>query len=487
MSNTKHYIWSAIGKFGTEILSFLGNILIARILMPEDYGLIAILALFINLSINLSDAGLNDALIRKKECDKKDIGTIATYNMAMAAIIYCIMFSSAPFLADFFDKEELTNITRILAIGIILKAFTLSGFVQLTKYLKFKHIAIINICCSTISIVTTYTIALLGFRYWALVFQPISIALSNILLLIIIAKWKPYFCFHWNRFKQMFVFSSNLLFSYIISTFGNNIYGFIIGKFYIPMELGYYNQAHKMQTVPTMGLNNIILTTSYPIIAKEQDDTKKRQIYISLFKNYNFITTWIVFSFICIADITFYLLFGSKWMPASPLFQIFILIALTYPLMTINANIIKIQGKSNIYRNLSVIRTLLQITALSICAPISIPAIVWGQVVASFLSASIDMYFCGRTINFSMQTQYKIWMKIIWKPLLSFILSGVLSICITNDIILHSILWFSFYTAFLVALFELTIDYNYKRLKSKLIHKLNYKYETYRKNKIIQG
>ena len=253
------------------------------------------------------------------------------------------------------------------------------------------------------------------------------------------------------------------------------------------MELGYYNQAHKMQTVPTMGLNNIILTTSYPIIAKEQDDTKKRQIYISLFKNYNFITTWIVFSFICIADITFYLLFGSKWMPASPLFQIFILIALTYPLMTINANIIKIQGKSNIYRNLSVIRTLLQITALSICAPISIPAIVWGQVVASFLSASIDMYFCGRTINFSMQTQYKIWMKIIWKPLLSFILSGVLSICITNDIILHSILWFSFYTAFLVALFELTIDYNYKRLKSKLIHKLNYKYETYRKNKIIQG
>ena len=183
MSNAKHYIWSAIGKFGTEIIGFVGNVLVARILMPEDYGLVAMVSIFITLCMNFTDAGFNDGLIRKRDCDKYDIGTVATYNITVAIILYAVMYLLAPFIAHFFGKNELVEVTRVLAIGVILKAFTLSGFVQLSKSLRFKTITIINISCSILAIVVVYFMALNGFKYWALVLQPIVIAVLNILFL----------------------------------------------------------------------------------------------------------------------------------------------------------------------------------------------------------------------------------------------------------------------------------------------------------------
>lgn len=430
MSNKKYYLWSAVGKFGTEVLSFLGNVLIARVLMPEDYGIVAMLSIFLYLSMNLSDAGFNDGLIRKKDCDMKDIGTIATYNMFASFVIYILMFCSAPYIAKYLGHQELEIIMRVIAISIILRSFTLSGFVQLNIKLDFKKSSIINICSSVCSILTVYIMALYGLRYWALVFQPISVAIYNILFLFLIARWRPYFCFYKDRFKELFAFSSNLLLSYIVGTIGNNMYGFIIGRFYQPASLGFYNQAHKMQLVPTQGINNVILTTSYPIIAKETDVDKRKKMYISLYKEYNFIMTFIVFLFISISDLVFLLVLGERWLPSSSLFSVFMLTSLAYPIMTINANIIKTQGFSNIYRNLSFLRTFLQITSLIICAQYSISLIVWGQFIVAFISVSFDMYFCGRKISFTILDQYKSWIKIVIVPFLSFVIAKFCSMYI---------------------------------------------------------
>lgn len=450
MSNSKHYIWSAVGKFGTEILGFVGNVLIARALSPDDYGLIATLAIVTALAMNFSDAGFNDCLIRKRDSDKYDFGTVATYNIVVSTFIYALLFIFAPQIADFFHREELIGITRVLGLSIILKAFTLSGFVQLNKNLKFKQSSIIALLCSACSIGITYTMALCGMGYWALALQPVVVAMSNIVFLTIIAHWRPYFCFKWQRFKEMFAYSSNLLISYIITNIGNNIYSVIIGRFFKTSDLGYYNQAHKMQTVPTNGINAVMLTTSYPIIAKEADEKTRYDLYVNLFRKFNFIMTFLVFFLITASDLVFYLLLGEKWMPSSPLFQIFMLIGLSYPLMTINQNAIKIQGKSNIYRNLALLRTGLQIVALCICAPISLKAIVIGQVVASFVSVSFDMYFCGRTIGFTIGKQYKLWLSIIWEPLVVFIICLVISGFIDNMLLSRAIATVSFVLIFII-------------------------------------
>ena len=225
----------------------------------------------------------------------------------------------------------------------------------------------------------------------------------------------------------MFAYSSNLLVSYITSHIGDNIYSVIIGKFYKTSELGYYNQAHKMQTVPTYGLNNIVLTTSYPIIAKEKDERRRYELYVNLFRQFNFIQSFLVFFLITASNFVFHLLLGEKWMPSSPLFQLFMLIGLCYPLKTINSNIVKIQGKSDVYRNLTFLRTGLQIVALSICAFISLKAIVIGQVVAAFVSVSFDMFFCGKVIGFCIDKQYKNWLSIVWKPALAFFICKLMA------------------------------------------------------------
>ena len=470
MSNAKHYIWSAIGKFGTEIIGFVGNVLVARILMPEDYGLVAMVSIFVTLCMNFTDAGFNDGLIRKRDCDKYDIGTVATYNITVAIILYAVMYLLAPFIAHFFGKNELVEVTRVLAIGVILKAFTLSGFVQLNKSLRFKTITIINISCSILALGVVYIMALNGFKYWALVLQPIVIAVLNIISLFILARWKPYFCFKWSRFKEMFSFSSNLLVSYVITTIGNNIYGFIIGKFYSAGDLGYYNQAQKMQTVPTQGINNVVLTTSYPIIAKESDPKKRYELYLSLFKRYNFIMSFLVFLLIGMSDFVFYVIFSEKWLPSAPLFSIFILLALAYPMMTINANIVKIQGKSNIYRNLAFLRSGLQIIALIICSQFSLKTIIVGQVIAAFISVSVDMYFCGRTIGFTITKQYVEWLKILWKPLIAFMVCSYVLSIVNVTIILSALIYIVLYLCVFVFICEISKDRVYKELK-QIIYK----------------
>lgn len=477
MSNSKHYIWSAVGKFGTEILGFVGNVLIARALSPDDYGLIATLSIVTALAMNFSDAGFNDCLIRKRDSDKYDFGTVATYNIAVSTFIYALLFVFAPQIARFFHRQELVGISRILGLSIILKAFTLSGFVQLNKNLKFKQSSIIALLCSVCSIVITYTMALCGMGYWALALQPVVVAVSNIVFLTIIAHWRPYFCFKWQRFKEMFAYSSNLLISYIVSNIGNNIYSVIIGRFFKTSDLGYYNQAHKMQTVPTNGINAVMLTTSYPIIAKEADEKRRYDLYVSLFRKFNFIMTFLVFFLIIASDLVFYLLLGEKWMPSSPLFQIFMLIGLTYPVMTINSNLVKIQGKSNIYRNLAFLRTGLQIAALCICAPISLKAIVIGQVAASFVGVSFDMYFCGRIIGFTIGKQFKLWLSIVWKPLVVFVACFAASWYIDNMLLSGLIATASFVLLFIllcVMTKDASLLYFFDNAKSMLKSKKNH-------------
>lgn len=230
MSNRKHYIWSAADKFGTQIINFVSNVLIARILSPDDYGLVAMLAIFTALVMTLSDAGFNDGLIRKSNCEKKDFGTIATYNISVALLMFVVMYIAAPNIANFFGRSELTNIARVLAVGFVLKAVTLTGFVQLIKKLNFRQLTFINISCSLLSFLIVYFMALAGFGYWALALQPVVIAMLNLVLLVVIGKWKPYFCFCKDRFKELFAYSSNLLLSYIVTRIGENIYSIIIGK-----------------------------------------------------------------------------------------------------------------------------------------------------------------------------------------------------------------------------------------------------------------
>ena len=469
MSNIKHYIWSSVGTFGIEILGFIGNILIAHILCPDDYGLVAMLAIITQLALSFTSAGFNDYLIKERDSDNKDFGTVATYNICIGSFMYIIIFLCSPLIADFYNEPRLVLVARVLAFSIVLKSLTMTGFVRLTKELRFKTNTTINLLCSVGSIMVTYTMALCGMGYWALAIQPLVIAAFNLFFLLTIGHWRPYFCFDRIRFKEMFAFSSNLLLSYIITTIGTNAYSIIIGKYYSATSLGYYNQAHKMQIVPTKGINGVMLSTSYPIIAKEKDANKRYTMYVELFKRFNFIQTLLVAVLIGIGEAFFYILLGNKWMPSVPLFHLFMIIALTFPLVTINNNIVKMQSRSDIYRNLSIVQNALVIIALIVSAPFSITWIIIGQIIANFIGALFYMHYCGRTIEFTLSKQIKIWRQIAWKPAVALLIAGTIVQLLHLDIIISACIRVVCLIVVFIAICELTSDKTYQYFKQHLI------------------
>lgn len=462
------YIWSAIDRFGTQIILFIGNILIARILGPDDYGLIAMLSIFMAIAFNLTDSGFSDCLIQKKEADKLDFGTVMIFNLFVAFSLYIIIYIIAPYIADYFDRNELIQIARIFGLSILLNGFTLTAFTQLRKELKFKMLAKIGLIGNVLMIVVAYVMAYLGFGYWALVFQSLTLGILKIVLLLILGKWRPYFNFSFKRYKDMSSYSYNLLASYLFNQISKNLYSVIIGKFQTAASLGFYRQADKIKELPIMGLNAVVLNTSYPILAVEVDKVKRYNMYVSLFNNFlflHFITVTLLFG---MAFPLISLLYGQKWEPIIPYFQLMLIASLFVPVVTMNNNIAKVLGNAKMYRNLGFIRAFLSIMALLILRKNSIEVIIFGQIGARYISVFIDAVTCGNLIDLGIIKQFKIVLKQIWIPLISLFVAYFFSSFVSSNLT-KLIIYALIYVILFVGLCKLTNKTEFKKLQTKVL------------------
>jgi len=419
MSNTKHYIWSAFNRFGVQVIGFVGNVLIARQLTPDDYGLVAMLAIFMGISWNFTEAGFADCLIRKYDADRKDYATIFIHNIGFSLVLYLILYFTAPLISSFFQRTELIDITRILGLSIVIKAITLTEFTRIRKELKFSRIASIQLISSLISVVIAYLMALNGFGYWAIVGQTLSIAIVNLILIIILNKWVPYFYFSWSRYKEMRGFSNNLLISYFTNQLGQNMYSVFIGKFQPTPILGYFNQASKINDVSFQSINSVVLATSYPILAKETDRRLRKKMYKNILNHFLFIQFTVSFYIIGTSHSLIVFLFGEQWEATAPILQLLVVSFILIPLTSLNSNIIKIENKSKLYRNLTILRNLLIFSSLLITFRFSIEIILYGLIGARFISVLTDVFLCGKYIDFMPREQFGIALKQIWAPLLS--------------------------------------------------------------------
>jgi O-antigen/teichoic acid export membrane protein len=391
-----------------QLIGFVGNVLIARQLTPDDYGLVAMLSIFIGIAWNLTESGFADFLIVKADADEKDFSTVFSHNIFVSLLLYAILYFSAPAIATFFNRTELIEITRIIGLSIILKAITLTEFTRMRKELMFKKTALIQFTSSIVSVMVAYVMALNGFGYWAIVFQTIVIALTNLVMIAVMNKWLPKFSFDWNRYMQMRVFSNNMLVSYFSTQIGQNIYSVFIGKFQADSLLGYYNQAVKINDAGSQGINAVILTTSYPILAKEKDREQRKRMYDNVLNHFLFIQFLFCFFIIGAAAPLMEVLFGVKWLQTVPYLQLLTLSLLLYPLSTLNSNIVKIEGKSNLYRNLTFLRNGLNLLAILCTFRYSIEIILVGQIIARFVSVVIDVFLCGGLIDFYPSRQFGI-------------------------------------------------------------------------------
>lgn len=416
---TRHYIWSAIQRFGTQGIGFVGNVLIARQLSPDDYGLIAMLAIFMSIAMNFTESGFADYLVRDPNATNKDFSIVFVHNIVFGVLFYMLLFFTAPLIANFYGRIELIDITRILGLNIIIKSLSLSEFTRLRKELKFKNLSIIQLISYITGIGIGYSMALTGWGYWALVVQTLCISLMSLLMIVIITKWTPTWYFNWMSYKAMRKFGNNMLVSYFTNQIGSNLYSVFIGKVYSSMTLGFYNQAEKINKISFQSVNGIVLTTSYAILAKEQDKSKRRNMYIGLLNHFLFIHLSISAFLMGVAEPFMGFVFGEQWLPTAPLLQLVLLSFLMQPFVTVNQNIVKIENRPDIYRNLTFLRNGLVFIALLFTYRYTVELIIVGQMVARFLSAIIDVLVCGKFMDFGFEIQFKALLKQVWVPLIS--------------------------------------------------------------------
>ncbi|MDK9557284.1 lipopolysaccharide biosynthesis protein [Marinobacter sp. M216] len=420
----RHYSWTAFNTFGGVVISFVGNVFIARQLTPEDYGLMAMLAIFIAIAMNFTESGFSDYLISTPEVDKKDYSTVFFHNIFVGLLFYGLLVLFSEEIASFYQHKELVGIVQVAGLGIVLKSASLAEMAKMRKHLEFKKIALVTLTANLLSIAAAYVLALEGYGYWALVFQIVFQAGFILVLVIVINRWLPDFSFSLTRYKKMRGFGNNMLASYLSNQLADNLYTVVIGKLYSAISLGFYAQAQKISMVAFRGLNSIVLTTSYSLVAKERDPLKRKEMYQRVLSQFLFVHFCFSFFVIGSASSLIILVYGEKWSGSILFLQLMILALLFQPLVTVNANIAKVENKTNVYRNLAFFRNGIIFFALLITYRFSIEIMLLGQIAAKYISAIVDVFVCGRYARFYTNEQLKVVINNLIAPISAFSLAA---------------------------------------------------------------
>ena len=399
--------WTTIQGLSVKLIQFIVVIIISRILTPKDFGLIGMLYIFVALGNLIIDAGFGQSLIRKKNISDIDYNSIFLMNILFGIIIYILLFFIAPYISLFFDTPELENLSRILFLIFPINSFAVVHNAILSREIKFKTLAKISLISVVLSGIISIFLAFENFGVWALVYQTLLFSLFNsILLWIFNRNWRPSFIISIKPIREMLSFSLNLFFTNIIIVLFNNIYTLIIGKQFSPIQVGYYNQAKKFEEIPVGTLTAIIQKVSYPILSQLQDNNELlKNGYRKIIIQTIYLAFPLMLGLIAISKNVIVLLLTDKWLPAVPLFTILCFHGALFPLHSINVNILKVKGNGKMLLRLEIIRRLLVISAIIVTIRYNVITLLFGHVVASIISVIINMYYCGKEINFSLFEQ----------------------------------------------------------------------------------
>ena len=268
--------WGFVDNFvGTGITAVV-SIILARILSPEEFGLVGMIAIFISLGSSLMDSGFSGALIRKKEATESDLSTVFYTNLVLSLIIYLILYFSAPSISRFLENESLVVLLRVLALSVVIMSFTQVQKVNFIRKIDFRTQAIISLAASLVSGVASIWMALAGCGVWSLVVQQLSKQAIVSLLLWFFSTWRPSITFSFSSFREMFGFGSRLLACSLISVIWSEIYSLVIGKMYNPIAVGYFTRAEKFKTLVTSNIGQVVQRVGYPVMSSIRDDAQRQ-------------------------------------------------------------------------------------------------------------------------------------------------------------------------------------------------------------------
>ena len=330
-------IWSALQKYSKMLISFISGIILARLLTPYDYGCIGMLTIFISLSESFIDAGFGSALIQKKRPTQEDYSTIFFWNIGMATCLYAILFFSAPAIAQFYKIPLLSTVLRVQGIILFIYAFNIVQANQLRKQLNFKILSAVSITTSVIALFVTIWMAYHGYGVWSLVTQYLLSAAIPAMIFWFYVGWRPKLLFSKKSFRELFSFGFYMFLSDLLSQFGRQIQGLLIGRFYDPVTMGYYSKANGTEQLASTSISQVMTQVTYPLYAEAQDDKKSignmiRRMTMTL----AYLTFPLMFILMLCAKSIFVLLYSDRWLDSVPYFQVLCLSGLAYCLQSVN-------------------------------------------------------------------------------------------------------------------------------------------------------
>ena len=400
--------WSLIDNVANKGISFLVGLVLARLLSPEEYGLIGIVMVFISVFDSIVDSGFSNALIRKHNADDTDFNTVFWSNMALSIVLCAILFFCASPIAHFFKMEQLKSLTEVMSSIIIINAFAIIQRTILVKRIDFKTQTKISVIASVSSGVVGIGMALVGCGVWSLVGQQISRQVLNTVFLWVFNKWYPKLVFSWNRFRELFSFGWKILATGLINTIWKEVYQVVIGKFYSPATLGQYTRAHQFGSIFSTNITAVIQRVSYPVLSSIQDDKSRlKSAYQRIIKLAMFVTFILMLGLAGISRNFVYVLVGSKWLACVPMLQIICFDLMLHPLHAINLNMLQVQGRSDLFLILEIIKKTIAIGPLLLGIFVGIYWMLLGGVFTGFIAYFLNAFFSGKFINYGISEQIK--------------------------------------------------------------------------------
>ena len=407
-------IWTFSQQFGTQLITFAVSVILARLLLPSDFGTIAMFTVVMSIASALVDGGMSSSLIRSAEVDDRDLSTVFWFNLGVAVVMYIIIFVAAPWIASFYKVGILTAVIRVYSLSIIIGSLTAVQGTRFTKAMDFKTLFKIQLPSLIIGAVAAVVMAFSGFGIWTLVFYPLIQAAMGGIQLWFYSKWKPLLIFDRTKFKQHFGFGYKMTLSGLLETVFNNIYTILIGKYFSSAQLGFYNRADNLKQLPVSNLSTALNKVTFPLFAKLRDnDIKLKEVYQKLMKLVIFVIAPVLFLMMVVAEPLIRFLLTDKWLPAVPYLQVLVLSGILYPIHAYNLNILKIKGRSDLFLKLEFWKKGLQILTLLISVPFGVIGIIWGQVIFSVLAFFINTHYTGKMLKYGSMHQILDLMPII--------------------------------------------------------------------------
>lgn len=466
--------WSFAEKMGARGVEFIVSVVLARLLLPRDYGLIAMVTIFITISQVFVDSGLGNALVQKKNADNIDFSTVFYFNVILCLIVYIVLFLISPFIAVFYGKPELSSVLRVLGVTVIISSLKNVQQAYVSKNMLFKRFFFSTLGGTITAAIVGIVLAYRGYGIWALVAQQLTNLFIDTLILWITVKWRPIFAFSLERLKVLYSFGWKMLVASLVDTFFGNIRQLVIGKLYTSADLAYYNRGSQFPNFIVSNINSAIDSVLLPAMSAEQD-------YVSNVKNMTrraiktscYIMWPMMMGLFVIADGLIKFLLTDKWLPAIPFLRIYCIVLAFEPIHTANLNAIKAMGRSDIILKLEVTKKITALCILLVAMRFGVLAIALSTLLYSFIAQILNSFPNRSLLQYNYFEQLKDIMPSVVLSLIMMVIVYPIHYLSTNYVMVMFIQIFGGIFIYIIGSFVCKLEaFEYiKKLLSKVIRK----------------